>query len=109
MPLDIPLFRLDWAGKFHGGKMDPNLYWIVGEHSLDPSPVSFAYTVIIVGGAFLVEPPHVGLEAQPTVIPICEHSHPIGVDWTTRNLGFMGNWNPETINVEKRNVSGAGT
>lgn len=67
MPLDIPLFRLDWAGKFHGGKMDPNLYWIVGEHSLDPSPVSFAYTVIIVGGAFLVEPPYVGLEAQPTI------------------------------------------
>ena len=51
------------------------------------------------------------------LIRVCErlefaihnHSHPIGVDWTTRNLGFMGNWNPETNYVEKQNVSGAGT
>jgi len=40
---------------------------------------------------------------------IYEHSHTIEVDWSSRNPGFMGNWNPETNNVEKRNVSGAGT
>ena len=42
-------------------------------------------------------------------IPICEHSHPIEVDWSSRSPGYMGNWNPETNNVEKRIVSGAGT